>query len=236
MIAKRSTRRTRAFTLLEIVIAISILAVVVVITYSTLSHIIQAKKILDDRRDTTFIASAVLNRVTRELQLAFSSIALLPPRDEVSNNKRIDARLNLIGEENPLPNGEYGDSVQFVALEGGQYLPDGGAHSGLVQITYRLEQNPDSPDPQRHVLIREETPIISPPEQAYERTMTFPISKDVIGLKLRYFNREDNNWIDTWGSDGHLKLPAMVEMTLRIKSPIGEISTYTTAVALRTIY
>ena len=31
-----------------------------------------------------------------------------------------------------------------MALEGGQYLPDGGTHSGVVQITYRVDKDPEA--------------------------------------------------------------------------------------------
>lgn len=235
-IAVRSNLQSQSgFTLIEIVVSLAILAVIVGITYLSLSNIVLTKQLLDDRRDSDRIADSSINRLSKELQLAFSGIALLihPDSDKQS---QLSNKINLVGLEGNLGNGEPGDTISFVALEGGQYLPDGGTHSGVVQITYRVEEDPDNPDSKTYYLIRDEIPIIKPEEKAKEKRMTFPITKELVSLQIRYFDRETGEWSRSWGSETHVKLPAMVELKFKIMSPGGTVDTFTTAVALRSIY
>ncbi len=225
----------RAFTLIEIVISLAILSIVVGITYSALNNIVLTKEILDDRRDSDRIAGAIINRISRELQLAFSGIPLLIHPD-TEKQTQLSSKINLVGIQGTLSNGEPGDLISFVALEGGQYLPDGGAHSGVVQITYRVAEDPEDPDSKTFYLVREEVPVMKPEEKAKEKLMVFPITKELLGLRFRYFDRENNEWATSWGSDNHLKLPSMVELQFKVMSPKGAVDTFTTAVALRSIY
>ena len=64
----RRRKHSSGFTLVELVIAISILSVILTVAYSSLSYIIRTKKLLDDRRDVSAVANAVLLRVSREIQ------------------------------------------------------------------------------------------------------------------------------------------------------------------------
>lgn len=224
------------FTLIEIVIAISILAVILSVTYSALTQIIRSKNVLDDRRDLNIMAHSVIQRVSKELQHAYSGIGLLPRPNE-SNDKSLPSNINLIGETKQLANRKRGDSIRFIALEAGQYLPDGGTHSGLVQIMYRVEEDPENKnlDPPRYVLVREETPVIRPNEKAFAKMMIFPITEDLVSLSIRYYDGEELEWANNWGKEKRVKLPVQVELTMELASPRGEIHKFVTAVPLRNI-
>lgn len=226
-------RRNSGFTLIELVIALGIFGVIMSVTYFSLSGITQAKQTLDDTRDIGLVADAVLSRMTRELQLAFAGLALMPPREDL--NQPYSAKICLIGDEDSLDNGQPGDKITFLAMEGGQYLPDGGTHSGVVQITYRVERDPDQPGGKdaTYYLIRQETPYTRPFDKAYEKTMVFPVSRDVVGLQFRYLERDGDQWVNTWGKDTHVNLPRLVSFVLQLKSPRGTIQTFSTSVPLR---
>lgn len=224
----------RGFTLIEIVIAVSILTIVVAVGYSGLTQIIQAKKALDDNRDADLIANSILTRMTREFQLAFASMPLLPDKGATDDKNASRARFK--GTEKTLSNQEHGDTVSFIALEGGQYLPDGGTHAGLVEITYRVEPDPDSPagSNQKFVLVREETPYILPAKKAYQKQMVFPITSDLVSLELYYFDGKKNQWTKSWGeNDDNLKLPRRIMYSLKIRTPSGKIVGFSTTVAVR---
>ncbi len=221
-------------------IAISILAFIFVITYSSLTAIIETKRSLEDARDSATIAASVLSRMTRELQLAYDQSNLMPPKE--SPNQTIPSRVCLKGSNKLLASGERGDTITFLALEGGQYLPDGGTHSGLVQITYRIEEDPEAPKAtmnqrgetvQRYYLVREETPYMRPFSDAYKKTMIFPVTDAVIRLEARYQQRDAEEWKEQWGEDPQGGLPGMIKLSLRLASPMGKITSYTTTVALR---
>lgn len=228
-----SRRDHGGFTLLEIILAFAILSVMIGTAFASLSQIIKAKRALDDIRDVRAIAAAVLTRMTREMQLAASDIALLPPRDDLS--QRYSARNNLLGESETRGDSRRSDKIRFMAMEGGQYLPDGSNHSGVVQLSYRLEPNPDLAEPNEapFLLIREEVPNIRPFEKAFEKSMIFPISKNVWSMSFRYYNSENSEWVETWGDGNKIHLPSLIQFSIELVSPSGKRTRYTTTVPLR---
>ena len=230
--------RQNGFTLIELVVAISILAIMMGMAYTALSNLTKAKIALDDTRETRIAAGAILERITRELQLAFNQVSILPPRDRP--NEVVPQKVSLTGQSESLDGGGTADTITFVALEGGQYVPDGSSHVGLVQITYRLASDPEAPMNQgpsqerQYLLIREETPILRPAEKAYEKIMVFPIANNVTELKFRYYNSKEDAWVDSWGKEGAPDgLPKMVKFGLSVRSPNGRIEKYSTLIALR---
>ena len=227
----RYLKESSGFTLIEIILAITILAFIFVITYSALTAIITTKKALDDSRDVTTVASSVLTRLGRELQLAYAQSPLMPPRDRL--DQFAPPRINLRGESKLLDSGKHGDSLTFLALEGGQYLPDGGTHSGLVQITYRIEHDPENPKADTYSLVREETPYTRPFDKAYQKSMIFPITDSLISLHFRYFSFDAQEWSTTWGDDKNNGLPSIIALTVVLRSPNGKNEEYSTSVALQ---
>lgn len=230
----RSNRRQSGFTLLEVTIAVSILAIIMGITYSSLNQIIRSKKILDDKRDTGIIANSILTRMTRELQLAMAEIQIMSD-PTTGSEPDPNAGMSLLGEPQSIGEGASGDKLTWMALEGGQYLPDGGTHSGVVQITYRVEKNPeaDSVNKDLYYLVRDEVPFIRPVKRAYEKRMTFPITKNLVSLEFRYYDARNKEWVSEWKDSSRPKLPKMVKLLVKIKSPQGSIESYSTVVALR---
>jgi prepilin-type N-terminal cleavage/methylation domain-containing protein len=220
----RTARTERGFTLVELVIAISILSVILTVAYSSLSYIIRTKKLLDDRRDVSAVANAVLLRVSREIQLA-ADIRLVPPSGGFKAGTTIPS---FEGLSKPIDSGEHGDTINFMAQEAGQYVPGGLANVGTVMIRYRVEKDPDSPrgQPSSYFLIRDEVPDIRPTTRAWERLMTFPIAKNVVRFELSYYDSGTNRWNKEWS--GQKGLPALVRMLLALRSPAGVIHEYMT--------
>ena len=223
------------FTLIEVLIAISLLALVMTVGYSSLSHILRGKRLLDDYRDTAAIGNSALLRLCRELQLAYNDgrSSLITPPDQPSEPS--SASVVLEGESNSLDNNARADRITFLALEGGQYLPDGGSHTGVVQITYRVEPNPEETDSMNpsYYLIRDEIPYLRPAEKAYKQRMTFPITSRLVELSFDYFDADKQQWVQTWGRSGQKKLPLLIRFSLGIRSPTGRVERYATMISLR---
>jgi hypothetical protein len=247
------TRRTSqaGITLLELVLAISILVIIMTLNYSILKGVVQAKNIIDDKRDGMFIANSVLTRLARELQMATEARALLPscaslaggtPQQQqqaqaAGTPSPNEPRRVLVGEFGALGEDSRNDTLTFLAKEAGQYIPDGGTHSGIVQITYRVEQDPearkDNSGPKTFLLVRDEVPYQRPPEKACANAIRFPITKDLVSLSFKYYDKKSKAWSDTWNENKSVRLPTIVQFTITLKTPAGQLESYTSSLALR---
>jgi len=230
MTSSYARERQHGFTLVEITVAVAILGVLLFAGYSALSNISWGKKIVDDKRELRLIAAGVIHRLTRELQLGFGQIPLLPPRDQL--DKPYPPKIVFVAESKTLDTGAAGDSITFMTLEGGQYLPDGGRHSGVVQVTYRLDREEGVSSGPYH-LVREETPHTRPPKKAYSKTMTFPVTNALTSLDFSFYDESNNAWVETWGKEGTEGLPRLVKIRFTVRSPLGDERAFGTIVSIR---
>ena len=229
-------RRVLGFTLIEVVIAIGILGVILSIGYSSMRNILRSKELLDDGRDVRLVTDAVLLRLVRELQLAYDKgLPRLPPC-QAQNPLPLNSKDTFLGEQGSLgPDDIRADSVTFLALEGGQYLPDGGGHSGVVQIRYFIAPTPPD-DPSGggpYTLVREEIPYLKPYTKACQRAVIFPITNRIYGLEFSYYDGKTDTWVDSWKYPDQSGNPSMVRFKVTLRSPAGKVSSFTTTVPLR---
>jgi prepilin-type N-terminal cleavage/methylation domain-containing protein len=233
------TKRTlksdsRGFTFLEIVISISILAVIMGVTYSSLNQIIRSKKILDDARDGKAIADSILSRMTREFQQAVNSdsatLAILPPRNNLT--KPYLGKTVFLSERKEQSQGQIATTITFLTLAQPASHIDPENKSEYIQVTYRVEPDPDDPNKERLRLIREEVPFITPASKAYKRTLAFPISQDILQFEFLFYDSNKEAWIESWGKHPNLNAPPLIQVLFRIRSPLGAVQTYSTIIAL----
>lgn len=229
-------RRMSGFTLIEVVIAVGILGVILSIGYSSMRNILRSKELLDDGRDVRLVTDAVLLRLVRELQLAYYNKDLPRLSCQEKDPRPLPTNDTFLGEKSPIGTDEIrADSVTFLALEGGQYLPDGGRHSGVVQIRYFIAPTPPD-DPSGggpYTLVREEIPYIKPIKKACERAVVFPITSRIFGLEFSYYDGENEVWLDSWKFPDQVINPSMVRFKATFRSPAGKLSSFTTTVPLR---
>jgi general secretion pathway protein J len=222
-------KRARGFTLIEVILAISILSIMVVLNYRMIRSVIESKLIVDDRREAMFVANSVLTRLTRELQLAVTKPKLLPPCDQANATRPTTVFMSTSGEQG------QGPVITFSAREAGQYIPDGGTRSGVVQITYRVDKDPEAPRDKDGalLLIREEMPNRNPTQLACKGVIRFPISNNLVALEYKFYDKRTREWSNDWTGPKSSNLPDIVQFSLTLKSPNGTLDTYTSAVALR---
>lgn len=221
------------FTLLELILALSILSIMLTLSYQVLIGILKSKQILDDKREGMYIANSLLTRISKELQLTVKR-PLLPSCDtttSASNGTREQTRLPYIATQT-VPGGA---SLSFIAQEAGQYIPDGGTHSGLVQITYRPVKPPpedDIPDKDIFYLIREEVPYTKPLEAACKNALRFPIANNLTQVSFKFYDAREKSWIDTWNNENSRRLPSIIQFAVILQTPLGKRETYTSAIKL----
>jgi prepilin-type N-terminal cleavage/methylation domain-containing protein len=222
--------QSSGFTFLEIVIAISILAVIMGVTYSSLNQIIRSKKILDDARDGKAIADSILIRMTKEFQQAVNNQNLLPPPTKL--NQPYPGSPRLYAERKKIDSGQELTTITFITLAQPTLLSEPQFQSEYIQVTYRVEPDPDDPNKERLRLIREEVPLLNPPAAAYKRTLAFPVSQDILQFDFLFYDYNKEAWVDSWGKHPNTKLPPLVVLLFRIRSPLGNTQTYSTVIAL----
>jgi prepilin-type N-terminal cleavage/methylation domain-containing protein len=227
---KRKSINNLGFTFLEIVISISILALIMSVTYSTLTQIIRAKKILDDSRDGKAIADALLSRLVRELQLALPDSPVMPPPKNLNQPRPGQPRLIANRVEK---NGSIFSEITFVTLSDRQLLPDGRKQAPIVQISYKtVPAQSINTDSEQLSLVREETPYIKPFEQAYKKSVAFPVAQDLISFEFSFFDERSEKWLNLWPPKNSTptRLPCLIQMLFKIRSPLGGIQSYSTIV------
>ena len=92
----KAFKSSKGFTLTEIMISLGIMSVVMITAYGALRQITQSKTVLDNSRETQKIANAILSRLTRELQLAYDGVLIMPP--ENNTKKKINPNTHMIGK------------------------------------------------------------------------------------------------------------------------------------------
>jgi type II secretory pathway pseudopilin PulG len=216
-------------TLIEIVIAVGILGFVLSVAYRALTQVMQSKQLLDDERDSSMIANAVLGRMTREIALAVPQ-KLIP--EQTASGQISSSSILLKGTPGKGAGGSA-DSITFMAKNAGQFIPDGKTQGGIIQLTYKAAKDPESKGSEEDgllSLIRDEVPDIRPLGKAFKNRITFPVTDRLVQLKFRYFDGVQDSWRDTWGDPTTEGLPALIKLTITLKSAQGKVTSYTTTV------
>lgn len=227
-------RHQSAFTLVELLLSVTILGLVLTITYSSLTSIINMKNILEQRREVRQEANAILIRIAREMQIANTSSPVLPPCNNTSNIP--PGNLFMEGQSSQGGTNQRHDQIRYVAFNAGQYVPNETLNSRLVQIRYLLIETPPEyrrGDEQTWSLVREETPRISDYPQACQQAVRFPLSYNVTRLQFDYYDHNNQQWLNQWGDRPETRgLPDIVRITVGFLTRSGKEEVFTTSVAL----
>jgi general secretion pathway protein J len=202
----RARRSRRGFTLLELLVAISILAMVSILIYSAFASMRRSKEGLERIQDRYREGRIAMQRVSRELASAYLS-AHLPINVQAAVQKTA-----FVGKhENPA------DRVDFNAFAGIRRAR--GAHeSDQVEISYFGSRNPDSSgslDLARRVSVR---PDIDPQHGGRVEVL----ATDIDLFQLEYLDPQTAMWTDSWDSTQVTgqpnRLPLQVRVTLVLNS------------------
>lgn len=181
-------RQTQGFTLVEILVAISILAIVLTSIYGVFSAVSRAGDRLDRDSADYHLARVVFDRLGRELHGAYYR-----PEDETTR-----LRGGLDAQGSPY--------LEFATTAVTPASPTG---TGVATVRYNLVPTPEE-DAGGHTLMRGEFPrkrqIAT--QEPYRMMRLAPA---LTALTFRFYR--DGNWLDRWDSstDG---LPQLVEINL----------------------
>lgn len=219
-------------TLIEVIIAISILAVMVTLNYQMLRGIVRAKELIEDRRDAMYIANSLLTRLSRELQLAVA----IPGRNlfncpegpvPAPPAQNASATRYLVGVSD-----DSGASIQFMAKGAGQQTADSSGQTGVVMLKYSMQQDPERRSERGAplALVRSETPASGQLLKDCGKETHFPVTTSLVAFSLRFYDNKAKTWSNTWDEQRAGRLPIIIEFTVSLMSPQGNVVTSTSAV------
>jgi general secretion pathway protein J len=188
-------RDAHGFTLVEVMVAISVLAIVLLSVYGVFASVNAAKVRLDSDSDEYHMARVIFDRLGRELHGTYY---------------RSDDNTTMF-------RGGVNDNGQpYLELTTTAVTPLSATGIGISEVRYRLEQEMETTGDDKQVLLRSERPRQSKKATVNGRMMR--MAPGVESFALRFYT--GRVWEDKWdaGRDG---LPQLIEISL-VVSGVGK--------------
>jgi len=195
-------RRRAGFTLLEILVAIGVLAIIAALTFETIAGAIRARDMLEANDAMTQSARVALSKLKRDLALAW-----LTPNTQAVNTFRT---VFVARDDNP-------DRLWFTSLSHQRLYRDA-RESDQTEITLWTEDDPTRSDAM--VLLRREAPRID--QEPEEGGPILPLAYGVVGFDVHFLDPVKNEWKPEWDSTGvdqANRLPRAAQITLTLLGP-----------------
>ena len=218
---KNECRSPGGFTLLEVLIAIFIFAIVMTTVFGSFNLVFMGVNDIEAGMGRYDTARACLNRILLDLQAVQLT---MKPRYRPPGNDGAPDPYRIVGDTSDA-DGETFGRLRFASLA---HVPIGQSNwEGVAEIVYYVEQ--DQGD--RFVLRR--TDRLEPFEEDREEISDPILCDRLIGLTFTYYDAEGNdyeNW-DSESEDFGYATPAAIEIKL-ILGTEGNSDTFTTMVRL----
>jgi general secretion pathway protein J len=199
-------RGARGLTLLEVMVAVAILAMISVLIYGAFDGLSKGKKGLGRVNDRYHEGRGALGRIAMELSSAFLSLHQPLTASQIRRKTIFSAT-----------NGSPADRLDFTSF----------SHRRLVRNAHESDQNeisyfgsPDPNAPGKIDLARREAPLIdTEPQRGGEVNV---LAEDIDLFDLKFLDPTTGQWLETWdtsqGATGQPnRLPLAVKITLALK-------------------
>lgn len=198
----RITGTDNGFTLMEVLIAIAILAIVLSTVYGSF---VQTRKVIDKAEASIEELRGVRAAFTRMMQDV--SMAFI-----VKDNDK-----TFFTGTDDYADGYATDSIDFTSFSN-RIRNNDAKESDQIEVGYSLKRGNEG----KAVLIkRVKKRIDDSPGYGGD---SYEISEDIVGLDFRYL--DDDAWVDSWDSRVNKTIPQAVEITIIVKDSSGNERTY----------
>jgi general secretion pathway protein J len=201
--------KQRGLTLIEIALAVSILAIMGVMTAGTIGRSFDAYEAVNGVDGKYHNVRMALNRMARDISMAF-----IAPPQKVRDEDRQWKTIFKGGDDSPF------DELHFTSFSH-RILLQNAKESDQCEISYFGA--PDEDDSSKlNLMRREDWRLDDEPEKGGR---VYVLAEEIKDFKLRYFDVKDDDWTDEWDtekSEFKDRLPSIVELTLVIEDEGGE--------------
>ncbi|HSY22689.1 MAG TPA: type II secretion system protein GspJ [Polyangiaceae bacterium] len=210
----RVRARTRGMTLIEVVVAIGILAMVAVLVHGVIDSLSRGKKAEALRSERVHEGREAVARFLRDVSAAYLSLHV------PAVTALITSRTAFVGQSST----PY-DRLDFTAFAHKRTERDS-HESDQAEVGYFVAADPDVPE-KMDLVRREQTPIDYDPLKGGIRNV---VAENVTEFDVRYLDPLTDQWVDTWDSMQQTgqpnRLPLAVSVRLVLKG-IGDGVDYT---------
>lgn len=215
----------RGFTLIEVLLAIFIFAVVISLIFTAYTGSVRIMNETGAQADISRMASITLERMTEDLESIFLSSWVKP--DEIEDATSVSGRF--LGENDEI-NGQDADRIRFLS-KARVVFDEQHSSGGVAEISYYLKQDEEQED---LILYRRETSVLEASPE--EGTGGLEVCRGLRSVEITYQDREGET-VEEWdsiSSEADNRLPRAVTIILAFWDRSGEEAVYSfrTGVAL----
>lgn len=208
-------RAASGFTLIEVMLALAILAFITTIMWGSFSQTVTSKRAIEAAQDRLHTVRVALMRMSREVEMAYLSAsentALANKRTFFAGSSRADV-----------------DELSFSSFAH-QRLRAGLAEGDTTIITYYGERDPD--DRRVTNLMRRETRRLQAEDPKLLTGEAYVLCPDVSKVKFSYYDFKKKEWQGEWSTlnaTGTQYMPTHVRITLTVIDERGQEVSYAT--------
>lgn len=217
----------KGFTLLEVIVAVAILAFMMILVWAVTSQSIRSKDRGEGKAQMYQQVRLAMDKITNDLSMAFL-IDGPSLQGEARGGPAVKAAFK--GEEQ-----SESSSLNFAAFSHMRLFRNS-HESDQSEIGYFLAPATEDEGGEGEVLMRRESSVID--DKPEEGGITQALAEGVKKFQLEYYDYEKEEWSKTWDSEGRVnqgKLPQAVKIKLVFPSPDedGEDLEFTTTVMIQ---
>lgn len=216
---RRLDQGQRGFTLIEIMLALALMAFVTSLLWGTFSQTAKIKKRLETAQDRTHTVRVALMRMTREIEMAFRAAS-----DSMGTQER---RTMFSG----TAHNDF-DELRF-SWFGHQRMRADAPEGDTSLVTYL--SMPDPEDSTVTNLMRRETKRLEAKDPKLMSAETYILCPAVSRLKFAYYDYKQKDWREEWDTtkaDGQTYMPTQVRISLTVLDERGMPITFTSIARL----
>jgi general secretion pathway protein J len=211
----KARRASSGFTLIEVTLALAILAFITTIMWGSFSQTATNKRAIEAAQDRMHTVRVALFRMAREIEMTYKS--------DNENVGAIERRTFFTGASK----GDV-DELSFSTFAH-QRLRGGLAEADTSVVTYFGERDPDD----RRVLnlMRRETRRLQAEDPKTIAGEAYVLCPDVARVKFAYYDHKKKEWENDWSTlnaSGNQYLPTHVRITLTVLDESGREVNYST--------